>query len=340
MFAAKKRGIGDVDGVTSAPRAARVKPNSWPSPGPIGNTTGLVVPATSPNPHANSAPAIQPTPQEKNWWESWGSDVVHVGLDAVGLIPGLGEVADGANALIYLAEGDTTNAAISAAAMIPGLGAGATAAKYGKKVATAAGEAVGKAAGRETAEAAAKQTAKEAEEAAAKKAAAGRNPPGGNSKGDPRCVLRPYSPDTCKAQGRTGHHVVPDRVFRTGSRGSSHPFGVSEADGLVICVDGANLSRSKEHGKIHQLYDPAERALGLAGNPPGTAALGLLEAAGAIAVGKVTGCNPLLLEAQLRAYHQLKGLGPDVIVRADPTGKLPIDFSQIGPGAVGQKPPR
>ncbi|MDA8446988.1 hypothetical protein [Paracidovorax valerianellae] len=317
-------------------RNARVKPNDYPSPGPIGNTTGIVVPDTAPNPHGNSAPPIKPTEPEKSWWSRWGSDVVHTGLDVVGLIPGAGEIADGANALIYLAEGDKVNAAISAAAMIPGAGMAATGAKYGKKAVGAAAEAVGKKTAREAEEALAKREAKEAEEAAAKKAEGNG---GGKDKGNPRCVLRPYSPDTCKAEGRTGHHVVPDRVFRTGPRGSPHPFGITEAEGLVICVDGANVSRSKEHGKIHAIYDPMERAAGLAGNPPGTAKLGVLEAAGALSVGKITGCNPILLEAQLRAFHQLKGLNVDTVVRADPSGKIPIDFSKIGPGKTTQGGP-
>ena len=55
-----------------------------------------------------------------------------------------------------------------------------------------------------------------------------------------------------------------------------------------------------------------------------------LEAAGAFSAGKITGCNPILLEAQLRAYHHLKGLNVDTVVRADPTGKIPFDFSKIG----------
>lgn len=151
-------------------RNARVKPNDYPSPGPIGNTTGIVVPDTAPNPHGNSAPPIKPTEPEKSWWSRWGSDVVHTGLDIVGLIPGVGEVADGANALIYLAEGDKVNAAISAAAMIPGAGMAATGAKYGKKVAGAAAEAIGKKTAREAEEALVKREVKEAEEAAAKKA--------------------------------------------------------------------------------------------------------------------------------------------------------------------------
>jgi len=55
---------------------------------------------------------------------------IHVILDLVGLIPVIGEVADGVNALIYLAEGDFTNAALSAAAMIPVAGVVATAGKW------------------------------------------------------------------------------------------------------------------------------------------------------------------------------------------------------------------
>ena len=77
---------------------------SSPTP-PIGNTSGLVIPDTAPSLHGATAPAIKPVAQEKSWWQRWGSDVVHTGLDVVGLIPGVGEIADGANALIYLAEG-------------------------------------------------------------------------------------------------------------------------------------------------------------------------------------------------------------------------------------------
>jgi hypothetical protein len=155
---------------------------------------------------------------------------------------------------------------------------------------------------------------------------------------DPRCILRPYKPDTCKP-GRTGHHVVPDRVFRVGSRGSARiPGGISEAEGLVICVDGANLSKSKEHGKIHAMYDPAERAAGLANG--GVAPLGVLEGLGVAAAAKVTGCDPKKMLAQLRAFHQAKGLGATTPVRADPTGKLPVNTSKVGTGATPKRGPK
>ena len=47
---------------------------------------------------------------------------MHGSLDAAGLIPGLGEIADGLNGLIYLGEGRYVEASISALAMIPILG--------------------------------------------------------------------------------------------------------------------------------------------------------------------------------------------------------------------------
>ncbi|MDP3578598.1 hypothetical protein, partial [Methyloversatilis sp.] len=49
-----------------------------------------------------------------------------------------GELADGANALIYLGRGDNTNAALSGAAMIPFIGWGATTAKVVGRVDNAA----------------------------------------------------------------------------------------------------------------------------------------------------------------------------------------------------------
>ena len=47
-------------------------------------------------------------------------------------LPCVGEIADGANALIYLAEGDKVNAALSEAAMVPGAGMAVTGVKLQK----------------------------------------------------------------------------------------------------------------------------------------------------------------------------------------------------------------
>ncbi|WP_341645986.1 hypothetical protein [Thauera sp. SDU_THAU2] len=152
----------------------------------MGNTQGIIVPDTGPNPHGNSAPPIQATAKETGWWGRWGSAVAHGVLDVVGLIPVVGEVADGANALIYLAEGDTVNAALSAAAMIPGAGMAATGAKYAKKAGTAVEGAIK--GGRETAEHAGKKEAGEAAAERGTKKAQGSG--GGKDKGKPKEKLK------------------------------------------------------------------------------------------------------------------------------------------------------
>ncbi|MEL6862995.1 MAG: polymorphic toxin-type HINT domain-containing protein [Bacteroidota bacterium] len=72
-----------------------------------------------------------PQPKKSRW--SRALDWVQTGLDVVGLVPGLGEVADGLNAVIYLGRGDYTNAALSVAAMNPVGGQAATALKYVNK---------------------------------------------------------------------------------------------------------------------------------------------------------------------------------------------------------------
>lgn len=72
-----------------------------------------------------------PPPPGQPGADGWSlSDIGHTALDVIGLIPGLGEVADGANAAWYLAEGDYLNAGLSLAAMVPGVGMLAVGAKY------------------------------------------------------------------------------------------------------------------------------------------------------------------------------------------------------------------
>ncbi|MGB0498932.1 MAG: RHS repeat-associated core domain-containing protein, partial [Rubricella sp.] len=74
-------------------------------------------------------------------WLGWvdpALDWVQTGLDIVGLIPGLGEIADGINGLISLARGDYLGASLSFAAMIPFAGWAATAGKFGRRAVNAA----------------------------------------------------------------------------------------------------------------------------------------------------------------------------------------------------------
>jgi len=69
----------------------------------------------------------------KRNYQKYIAPVGHGILDVAGMIPAVGEVADGINAAWYAAEGDKTNAALSTAAMIPFVGWGATLGKWGAK---------------------------------------------------------------------------------------------------------------------------------------------------------------------------------------------------------------
>lgn len=60
-------------------------------------------------------------------------EAAHIALDAAGLVPGIGEFADGANAIFYLIEGEYVEAGVSALAIVPVLGEGGKAAKYAVK---------------------------------------------------------------------------------------------------------------------------------------------------------------------------------------------------------------
>ncbi|MBL6445373.1 hypothetical protein JMN32_03585 [Fulvivirga sp. 29W222] len=68
-------------------------------------------------------------------WPSWSEalDVVQTGLDVVGMIPAVGNVADLANAGISVARGNYGDAALSLAAAVPGAGLAAGGAKLAKK---------------------------------------------------------------------------------------------------------------------------------------------------------------------------------------------------------------
>ena len=108
-----------------------------------GNTSGRVVgiPPTLPPPSPMEAPTeLDPiTVTAETPKEDMGTQILdglQLGLDVVGLIPGLGEIADLANAGVSLARGDYVGAALSLAAMVPFAGWAATGAKAGRKAST------------------------------------------------------------------------------------------------------------------------------------------------------------------------------------------------------------
>ena len=68
---------------------------------------------------AEQEEAYRQAQEEAEWtWVDWG----HCILDVAGLVPGYGEVADGANGIWYAIEGDWATAGLCAAACIPFVG--------------------------------------------------------------------------------------------------------------------------------------------------------------------------------------------------------------------------
>ena len=65
--------------------------------------------------------------------ENKGLDFIQTVLDLAGLIPGVGEIADGLNGIIYSARGDATNAVLSFGEMVPFLGWANMGGKFVKK---------------------------------------------------------------------------------------------------------------------------------------------------------------------------------------------------------------
>ncbi len=140
---------------------------------PNGNTQGRVngeAPATGKSAEDSNAEVESETPAEDDTGDKI-LDGLQLGLDVVGLIPVVGEIADLANAGISLARGDYAGAALSLLSAIPFAGWLGTAGKVGRHGAKAAAEASAKAT-KEAAERAAKKEAadKAAKEAAQKKA--------------------------------------------------------------------------------------------------------------------------------------------------------------------------
>lgn len=81
---------------------------------------------------ANNSAAAPPAPAQQDSGDFNLLDGIQLGLDVVGLVPGLGEVADGINGVISLGRGDTTGAALSFAAMVPFAGWAATGGKWAR----------------------------------------------------------------------------------------------------------------------------------------------------------------------------------------------------------------
>jgi len=114
---------------------------------PNGNTLGRVnggAAADGDDAEHSNPKVLSETPTE-GFTDDEILDALQLGLDVVGLIPIVGELADVANAGISLSRGDYAGAALSLLSAIPFVGYAGTAAKVGRHGATAIAEASAKA---------------------------------------------------------------------------------------------------------------------------------------------------------------------------------------------------
>ena len=257
-------------------KKAKVKPNRYKKPGPIGNTQGIVVPRTDPGPPGGNVrpPVVPETPEEKSFLEKFKG----------GVDDWIDKAVEGSGynqaAMIAGALGKAVNEVFFPTALWELIPVG----KLGK-IAKKGGELAG----------VVKKTDKAAEATAtAKKASGGGR--GGHVKGPKkrppkrRCELVPYKELECP-KGSERHHVVPDWMLRLGKRGGPEqiPGMPSLDDGPAICLEGGSGS---EHNTAHKHTDPPAARVGKSGKAtgtPGTIKLGQAKAISSRAIEKATG---------------------------------------------------
>ena len=181
-------------------------------------------------------------------------DWVHNALDVVGFIPGVGDIADGVNAVLYLAEGDYANAAMSAVSLIPvagdALGKGGktlkAAAKYGDEVVGAG-----------------KQVLKHADDGLSKvtKASGKIAEAAGSAKSCPN----PYGKNGCPAHQKGINYVITDANSRGLNTATEYKFDTSGghknsryADAVVFDQNG-NVAESHQVGRSTKSGLPVSR---------------------------------------------------------------------------------
>jgi hypothetical protein len=214
------------------------------------DSSGKPIVVTPPKPPAPDKP------KEKHWWEKatdfvkdHAEDIGHGALDAAGFIPVVGAAADLANAGWYLAEGDKTNAALSAVAAIPGVGDAVAATAIAGKVAVKGAKAVkvaAKAAEKADDTARWSRSALKVEKTAPSTSKTYITYTFKDSKGNVRYVGR--------ASGKgTPDEVLAQRISKGHRIAKNHPELTARVEGLPGAI-GVQGSRSANKGAEDVLY--------------------------------------------------------------------------------------
>jgi hypothetical protein len=149
---------------------------------------------------------------------------------------------------------------------------------------------------------------------------------GGKKTCPDECILSTWQPNCCpKKNGvrMTPHHVVPKHCFR--DENGKLPNCKQYAAGSAPCICVVGRSKVKEHGDIHDVFDPLENEFRDEAKgkykQKGVWSYGEASRAGASSVESVTGCPYKCIKDQIDDYHNARGIDNDTRLRADSTGK-------------------
>lgn len=201
-----RKELADLEGIPTYPQLYPSAKNSGATTTPNGNTLGRVsgeTPATG-DAAEHSNPEIESETPAEDVTGDEILDSLQLGLDIIGLIPVVGEIADVANGGISLARGDYTGATLSLLSAVPFVGYLGTAGKIGRHGTKAVLEAsvkTSKEVVERTAIEAAQKRAKEA--AARKQASGGKVRPKKLQKKKPECFVPRHS-DAYKKMSEAG----------------------------------------------------------------------------------------------------------------------------------------
>ncbi len=201
-----RKELADLEGIPTYPQLYPSAKNSGATTTPNGNTLGRVsgeTPATG-DAAEHSNPEIESETPAEDVTGDEILDSLQLGLDIIGLIPVVGEIADVANGGISLARGDYTGATLSLLSAVPFVGYLGTAGKIGRHGTKAVLEAsvkTSKEVVERTAIEAAQKRAKEG--AARKQASGGKVRPKKLQKKKPEC-FDPRQSDAYKKMSEAG----------------------------------------------------------------------------------------------------------------------------------------
>lgn len=246
--------LADLDDIPTYTQLYPIPKNSGTTTTPNGNTLGRVngeTPAIGDTAEYSNPEVESETPAEALTGDEI-LDGLQLGLDIVGLIPVVGEIADVANAGISLARGDYAGAALSLLSAVPFAGYLGTAGKMGKYGARTAMEASTK-----ISKEAAERTAREAAQKRAKETTTRKQTSGGKVRPKKLQKKKPECFDPRQSQ-----------AYKKMSEADKKKYLKEYARQLKRQEDAINNMSAKEFSSAREMFNETKQKTGGSGRNP------------------------------------------------------------------------